>query len=115
MSSKRNFLANSIKPFMGLLGLSQSFSFFLAGEGGGGELPFSALVAIEVGGGPKMNAERSPGRSPGSGRGEAKSSCAPPPPAGEENSKRLKRSHRSGVRMASGWLGGRHISPTTKS
>ena len=37
MSSKRNFLANNINPFIGLLGLSQSFYFFLAGEGGGGE------------------------------------------------------------------------------
>ena len=105
MSSKRNFLANNINPFIGLLGLSQSFSFFLAGEGGGGE-----PLAAEVGkaGGPKTKADPPPVIA----RGEDISSPAPPAADGDadENSKRLKRSQRSGVRIASGWLGGKQIS-----
>lgn len=117
MSSNRYFLANNINPFMGLLGLSQSFSFFtLAGEGGGGE----CFVADEVGGAewgtaaadePKTKAEP-PALAPVIARGEVKSSAVA---AGEENSKRLKRSHKSGVRMASGWFGGKQMSPTERS
>ena len=60
MSSRRYFLANNINPFMGLLGLSQSFSFFLAGEGGGGEpLAEEELVEVEPAPvfAPKTNAE----------------------------------------------------------
>lgn len=109
MSSNLYFLANNINPFMGLLGLSQSFSFLiLAGEGGGGD-PLAWVEAtelVEVGTFPKIKAD------PPIARGEVKSFS---PAAGEENSKRLKRSQRSGVRMASGWLGGRQRSPTDKS
>ena len=115
MSSKRYFLANNINPFIGLLGLSQSFSFFnLAGEGGGG-----APLAVGGGGGsggaegPNTNADPPPVTA----RGEDKSSpvVGPGEAAEDENSKRLKRSQRSGVRMASGWLGGKQISPTDRS
>ena len=110
MSSKRYFLANSMNPFMGLLGLSQSFSFLiLAGDGGGGD-PFSRPEGpVEVGGAgalwwPKMKAEPPWWIA----RGEVRSSVV-------ENSKRLNRSQRSGVRMASGWLGGRQVSPVVSS
>ena len=121
MSSKRYFFANNINPFIGLLGLSQSFSFFLAGEGGGGD-PLAPPSPIEFGcraGGPNTNA----GPLPAIARGEDKSSPgvagvvtpADPGEGMDENSKRLNRSQRSGVRMASGWLGGKQISPTDKS
>ena len=107
MSSKRYFLANNMKPFMGLLGLSQSFSFLvLAGEGGGGV----ARPPVRVGPNTKADPEL---LLPVRGRGDVRSS--PPTAEGEENSKRLKRSQRSGVRMASGWLGGRQVSPTNRS
>ena len=110
MSSKRYFLANSINPFMGRLGLSQSFSFLiLAGDGGGGD-PFMTVSrpTVEVGTGawwPKMKAEPAWWIA----RGEVRSSLT------VENSKRLKRSQRSGVRIASGWLGGRQVSPVVSS
>ena len=115
MSSKRYFLANNINPFIGLLGLSQSFSFFnLAGEGGGGDpLAIEGWVDRWGFGGPNTNADPPP---PVNARGEDKSSpVVGPGEAADENSKRLKRSQRSGVRMASGWLGGKHISPTDRS
>ena len=114
MSSKRYFLANNINPFIGLLGLSQSFSFFnLAGEGGGGDpLAMEGWVGRWGAGGPNTNADPWP---PGA-RGEDKSSpVAGRGEAADENSKRLTRSQRSGVRMASGWLGGKQISPTDRS
>ena len=121
MSSKRYFFANNINPFIGLLGLSQSFSFFLAGEGGGDD-PLAATTPIEVGcwaGGPNTKADPPPAIA----RGEDKSSPgvagvatpADPGEAADENSKRLNRSQRSGVRIASGWLGGKQISPTDNS
>ena len=115
MSSKRYFLANNINPFIGLLGLSQSFSFFnLAGEGGGGDpLAMEGWVGRWGAGGPNTNADPPP---PVTARGEDKSSpvVGPGEAAEDENSKRLKRSQRSGVRMASGWLGGKQISPTDR-
>ena len=121
MSSKRYFFANNINPFIGLLGLSQSFSFFLAGEGGGDD-PLAATTPIEVGcwaGGPNTKADPPPTIA----RGEDKLSLrvasvatpADPGEAADENSKRLNRSQRSGVRIASGWLGGKQISPTDNS
>jgi hypothetical protein len=107
MSSKRNFLANSMNPFIGLLGLSQSLSFFLAGDEGGGE-PFRWDMAIGDEAVDEMIGWWWPKK------------IVPPPPEwiarGEvrssvENSKRLNRSQRSGVRTASGWFGGRQVSP----
>ena len=121
MSSKRYFFANNINPFIGLLGLSQSFSFFLAGEGGGGD-PLAPPNPTEVGcraGRPNSKCDLPPAIA----RGEDKSSPgvagvatpADPGEAVDKNSKRLNLSQRSGVRIASGWLGGKQISPTDNS
>ena len=98
---------------MGLLGLSQSFSFFnLAGEGGGGD-----PLAMEVGraGGPNTKADPPPVIARGEDTRSSPGVVGPEGEAAEENSKRLNRSQRSGVRMASGWLGGKQISPTDRS
>ena len=91
INSRRYFLAKSMNPFIGLLGLSaESFSFFLAGEDGGDILD---------------ETETSLGM--GLASGERGSSV--------ENSNRRKRSQRSGVLTASGWFGGRQMSPTESS
>lgn len=110
MSSSRYFLANSMNPFMGLLGLSQSLSFLvLAGE----------FTPVVVGGGDPLRCEAAEATVfdiegwkakavPWIARGESSA-------AEVVNSNRLKRSHKSGVRMASGWFGGRQISPERSS
>ena len=91
INSRRYFLAKSMNPFIGLLGLSaESFSFFLAGEDGGDILD---------------ETETSLGM--GLASGERGSSV--------ENSNRRNRSQRSGVLTASGWFGGRQMSPTESS
>ena len=91
MSSRRYFLAKSMKPFIGRFGLSElSFSFFLAGDDGGDILePTGTNLGT------------------GLANGEIGSSV--------ENSNRRNRSQRSGVRTASGWFGGRQMSPTLNS
>lgn len=101
MSSSLNFLANSMNPFIGLLGLFSSFaavSFFLAGDMGGDMTIFFEVSGLELIIGVAED---------GVSSGECCSS----------NSKRLNRSQRSGVRVqtASGWLGGRQTSPTDRS
>ena len=126
MSSSRYFLANNIKPFMGRFGLSQSFSFLLLageftpctleeGDGGGGD-PLRCSEGIcprvcptEVGGGGTREVGWKANAVPWIARGDSVSVVE------EVNSKRLNLSQRSGVRMASGWFGGRQISPVDNS
>jgi hypothetical protein len=82
-----------MNPFIGRFGLSElSFSFFLAGDDGGDILPDEETdISLGIG---RTN-------------GESGSSV--------ENSNLRNRSHRSGVRTASGWFGGKQMSPTDKS
>ena len=84
-------MAKSMNPFIGRFGLSElSFSFFLAGDDGGDVFePTATSLGI------------------GLANGEIGSSV--------ENSNRRNRSQRSGVRTASGWFGGRQMSPTLRS
>lgn len=49
MSSNLYFFAKSMNPFMGLLGFSGSFSFFLAGEMGGDIMDFPIEVVKAAG------------------------------------------------------------------
>jgi len=74
MSSKRYFLAKSMKPFIGLFGLSAfacealgSFSFFLAGELGGEEADDDArALALATGMAlPATTGSETPGEAPG--------------------------------------------------
>jgi len=100
INSSRNFLANSINPFIGRLGLSGSFTFFLAGDIGGDiMLPRGSREAIPWRSGPPLGP---PGDSC-----SARSALL--------NSNRLNRSQRSGVLTASGWLGGKQTSPLPRS
>ena len=93
INSSLNFLAKSMNPFIGRLGLSElSFSFFFAGEDGGDIFPDEETeISLGI----------------GRANGESGSSV--------ENSNRRNRSQRSGVRTASGWFGGKQMSPTDKS
>ena len=50
ISSRRYFLANSMNPFIGLLGLSESLTFFLAGDMGGDMMDPEAVEDRTAGG-----------------------------------------------------------------
>ena len=111
ISSRRYFLANNINPFIGRLGLSGSFSFFLAGEVGG-DMAWWFLIPPGIATGLWMD-ERL-GWDPDSVV-ESVVAVAVVLVVDTENSNIRNLSHKSGVRTTSWWSGGKHTSPIDSS
>ena len=123
INSSLYFLANNIKPFIGLFGFSLpcSFSFFRAGEIGGDIVwlflfppTFRMLLLMTsvelLFGMPGWCKATGLGRIGATLDNGELGSCSP-----VENSNLRNLSHKSGVLTASWWSGGRQTSPTESS